>query len=256
MNLLILRDSDRLSGNLYRVADDRARHVREVLRAELGDTLEVGLLNGPPGKGSVEELNERNITLRCEFDNEPPSSSPVIDLICALPRQQTLKKVLWTAGTMGIRNLHLIRAYRVEKSYFNTHLLRPENYERFLMEGLSQGKRTILPRVSVHSLFKPFFEDTVPALEHKDLSPALKLLPDPEAEEMLDSAVKRLGGIAKRIAVAIGPEGGWIPFEVEIMKRAGFVPFRLGPWILRVETAVAAALAQVELVFRSRPDRD
>lgn len=254
MNLLILRDSDRLSGNLFRIGDDRARHIREVLRLEPGDSLEAGLLNGPVGKGSIEELNERSVTIRCEFESEPRPFSPAIDLICALPRQQTLKKVLWTAGTMGIRTLHLIRAYRVEKSYFNTHLLRPENYEPFLIEGLSQGKRTLLPRVVVHPLFKPFFEDTWPALEAEEPPPALKLLPDPDAGEMLDAALDHSEGIRERIVIAIGPEGGWIPFEVETIKRAGFIPFRLGPWILRVETAVAATLAQVELVFRARAE--
>ncbi len=252
MNLLILRDSDRLSGNLFRIEDDRARHIREVLRLAPGDPLEAGILNGPLGKGTVEEIHERAVTLRCEFESEPRPDSLAIDLICALPRQQTLKKVLWTSGTMGIRTLHLIRAYRVEKSYFNTHLLRAENYEPFLIEGLSQGKRTLLPRVVVHPLFKPFFEDTLPALEAEEPLPALKLLPDPDAGEMLDAALDRSEGIRERVAIAIGPEGGWIPFELETMKRAGFVPFRLGPWILRVETAVAAAVAQVELVSRSR----
>jgi hypothetical protein len=52
------------------------------------------------------------------------------------------------------------------------------------------------------------------------------------------------------VEIAIGPEGGWIDRELETFQEAGFQPVRLGPWILRVETAVTAALAQIELLRR------
>ena len=73
-----------------------------------------------------------------------------IDIICALPRPQTLKKVLISSAAMGVTNLFLIKSQKVEKSYFQSPLLNDNNYNKFLFEGLSQGKRTDLPTVTVH----------------------------------------------------------------------------------------------------------
>ena len=92
-------------------------------------------------------------------------SGPEIDLVCALPRPQTLKKVLITSAMMGVRSLHLIRANRVEKSYFQSPLIQAENRLPYLVEGLAQGKLTRLPQVEVHDRFRAFFEDDLPRLQ-------------------------------------------------------------------------------------------
>lgn len=245
MNLIILSERDALDEKRYRLADHRAEHIRSVLKLEAGDTVHVGLLDGPQGTARIERVAEDGVTLICEALEERPEPTPAVDLVCALPRPQTLKKVLTTVATMGVRRLHLVRANRVEKSYFHTPLLEPEKYTPRLIEGLSQGKLTRLPDVRVHDRFRPFFEDTLPALEKAEAQPADKLLPDPESEICLNEVYD---GTADRLVFAIGPEGGWVPFEIEFMQRAGFRPFTLGRWTLRVETAVVAALAQVELV--------
>ncbi|MEA3296509.1 MAG: RsmE family RNA methyltransferase, partial [candidate division Zixibacteria bacterium] len=68
--------------------------------------------------------------------------------------------------------------------------------------------------------------------------------PDKETFRGLD----KLYHDQQNILPAIGPEGGWVPFETELMERVGFQRFSLGRWTLRVETAVTAVLSQVELL--------
>jgi len=244
VNLIILTDADAVGDNRYRLTDNRAEHIRAILRLSVGDTVQVGMLNGPVGEARVERLDDAEVVLVGEKFEDMPAPIPTIDLICALPRPQTLKKVLITSATMGIRNIHLVRANRVEKSYFHSPLLTPDKWTPYLIEGLSQGKLTRLPRVEIHERFRNFFEDTFAELEQSEEMASTKLLPHPEAA----NAINRIyDGQSPRLVLAVGPEGGWVPFEVELMTSLGFKPFKLGPWVLRVETAVTAALAQIEL---------
>ena len=120
MNLIILTNADVIDDNRFRLTDHRAEHIRLVLRLKPGDTVEIGLLNGPQGTARIEQTTDDQVTLTCDSLAAKPVPTPAVDLICALPRPQTLKKVLITAASMGVRQLHLIRANRVEKSYFQS----------------------------------------------------------------------------------------------------------------------------------------
>ncbi len=246
MNLIILFENDSLGDERYRICGQRAEHVRKVLGSTVGNVIEVGLLNGPRGKGTIEVIDSEMITLKCTFENKDEKNGVIIDLICALPRPQTLKKLLQSAATMGIRRLHLINSKRVEKCYFNASIMDKENIREHLITGLSQGRLTRLPEVVVHTRFVRFFNETLKEFEKNEKFEAKRLLPDLEAENYL--AAMDASGI-RRILLAIGPEGGWLPGEVDFMARRGFEKFRLGAWPLRVENAVVAAMSQVELAM-------
>ena len=246
MNLIILSGEEAV-GNRYRLTDHRAEHIRSVLRSVPGDRVEVGILNGPTGYAAVESIDDRAVVLCCDELTPVPDPQPTVDLICALPRPQTMKKVLLISAMMGVRRLHFVRANRVEKSYFQSPLIQPQNQRAYLIEGLSQGKHTRLPEVAVHDRFRPFFEDTLPSIisGETELGPPVKLLPDPESDHPLYAAGIHPDGW---LLPAIGPEGGWVPFEIELMERSGFARCTLGRWTLRVETAVTAVLSQIELI--------
>ena len=164
MNLIIVREPERVGGT-FTLTDERARHIRSVLKLSVGDAVDIGVVDGPWGLARVVEINDQSVTIEVEkmvTYNEP---LPPVDLIVALPRPQTLKKVLWSCGSMGVRRLHLIRANRVEKSYYESPLLESGNYEKYLIEGMSQGRQTRMPRLFIHERFKPFFEDHLPLVE-------------------------------------------------------------------------------------------
>jgi len=205
----------------------------------------VGLLNGPLGQAAITGISEDEVTLQVGELAEQPAPLPAIDLICALPRPQTLKKVLITAGMMGVRRLDLIRANRVEKSYYQSPLLEPDNFTEFLIEGISQGKHTRLPLVEIHERFRKFFEDTLPDREMVQSPQSLRLVADVEAPNHLGELYRKE---TNHILLAVGPEGGWVPFEIDLMRSIEFDPVSLGRWTLRVENAVNSALGQIELM--------
>ncbi|MBK8944311.1 MAG: RNA methyltransferase [Ignavibacteriae bacterium] len=242
MNILILSEKDKLSNNLYRICDERFIHVKNILKSEIGDILEIGLLNVQLGKARIVYLDEKKLELEIIdlFDTEKTKLN--IDLICALPRPQTLKKVLAISATVGVRNLFFIKSEKVEKSYFHSPLLFEENYTKYLVEGLSQGKQIFLPNVSFHNRFKIFFED-----EFHSNNYDTKLLAHPNSENNL---LKFDFSNINNIVVAIGPEGGWNDFEINFMQSLGFKKFLLSKSILRVESAIISALSQIELITK------
>ncbi len=241
MNIIILTGKDSIEKDKYELSDDRFLHIKNILKSEVGDTVEIGLLNSSTGTANIVEISDTKILLEIDSLTKGSEIFPEITVICALPRPQTLKKILSTCATMGVSNLYLIRSEKVEKSYFHSPLLKEENYTKYLIEGLSQGKRTEIPKVSIHDKFKVFFENNFEVIRNNSTC----LLAHPNTESYLNKSILES---PQNIILAIGPEGGWNDFEINLMEEKGFIKYKLSESILRVENAVTAALSQIELV--------
>jgi len=245
MNLIIIEQSELSDDRSCLLADERATHILSVLKCEPGDSIEIGIVDGGIGRTEITAIEDRMVTLELGEMKTPELVRPEIDLVCALPRPQTVKKVLLTAAMMNVRRMDFIRTNRVERSFYQSPLLAPDNLRRHLIDGLAQGKHTRLPIVTIHERFRPFFEDHIPQRDKAEsVESRLKLLPDLDATEPVSAVYDKVDALQ----VAIGPEGGWVPFEVELMQSLGFKPVTLGRSVLRVETAVTAALSQLELL--------
>ena len=186
------------------------------------------------GEGRLLRLEAHEAELEIRLDQPPPAKLP-LTLLLALPRPKMLKRVLQTVAAMGVPRLVLLNSYRVEKSFWQTPFLEPQAIREQLILGLEQARDTVLPDVLVEKRFKPFVEDRLPALA----ADTLGLLGHPGAYPACPRAVEG------PVTLAIGPEGGWIPYEVEKLQAAGLAPVQLGERILRVETAVTALLARL-----------
>ena len=241
MNIILFEPAE-LVNNQLELSGRRARHIRKILRAAPGDRLKVGELDGPAGTGLIKKISPKKITLAVSLEKNPPAL-PMVDLILALPRPIMLKRILAQSAALGVDNIHLINSRRVEKSFFSASLLAEENIKKHLCHGLEQAGATRLPRVSIHPRFRPFVEDTVPQLS---LSCPVRLLAHPGINARLPQIVS--SPLREKVLLAIGPEGGWLDYEIARFREQGFKPFSLGPRILKVETAVAALLAQLDLL--------
>ena len=236
MNLILLAPHE-LRGDAVRLEDRRAEHIRAVLRAQVGATLAVGVVDGKLGTATVLELDARGVSLGVKLDREPPPPLGV-ELVLALPRPKILRKVLQAAASMGCKRLALVGSYRVEKSYFATPHLEPQAIRAELLLGLEQGRDTRVPEVSVHRFFKPFIEDALEPL----FPGTARLLPHPKSSGALPPV-----GASRPAVLAIGPEGGWTEYEAQRLEQAGFAPFSAGPRILRVDVAVPFLVGQLAL---------
>ncbi|WP_158890947.1 MULTISPECIES: 16S rRNA (uracil(1498)-N(3))-methyltransferase [unclassified Pseudomonas] len=235
MNLILLEAADFTAADRVVLRDPRRlAHLREVHQAAAGDRMRVGLLNGLMGTGHIESLDAGQACLNVTLDQPPPAKLP-LTLLLALPRPKMLRRVLQTVSAMGVARLVLLNSYRVEKSFWQTPFLAPEAIEEQLRLGLEQARDTVLPEVLIEKRFKPFVEDRLPALA----AGSRGLVGHPGSYPACPRA------LSEPVTLAIGPEGGWIPYEVEKLQEAGLAPVQLGERILRVENAVPTLLARL-----------
>lgn len=235
MNLLLLEDGDFVAEGRALLRGRRLKHMHEVHRAEAGDSLRVGRLGGVMGEGRLLRLDADAAEIEIESLDQPPPAKLPLTLLLALPRPKMLKRVLQTVASMGVPHLVLLNSYRVEKSFWQTPFLTPEAIREQLILGLEQARDTVLPEVIIEKRFKPFVEDRLPTMA----AGSLGLIGHPGAYPACPRAVDGA------VTLAIGPEGGWIPYEVDKLQETGLQPVQLGERILRVETAVTALLARL-----------
>ena len=186
MNLLLFEQSE-LDGALLGLAGRRAEHIIHVLGLQQGDKLRVGMVNGRMGSARVENIQKGRVELEVHLTDTPPDA-PDIELILALPRPIMLKRILKQATVLGVRRFHLIRSNRVQKSFFQTHLLKPDKLKEVLVQGLEQAVDTRLPDVFIHKRFMPFVEDVVPTIKA-----SCRLLAHPDESAILTDLLEKGG---------------------------------------------------------------
>ena len=249
---IILAEADEVANRRLTLGDHRAKHIVKVLRAEIGDRIRVGLINGAMGSGIVTEMRTK-YPFSVVLDLDLPDSmrpQPVIDLILALPRPIMLRRILSQVTALGVGTIHLVNASRVEKSFWEAGILQPEEYHTHLVHGLEQAVDTRLPAVQMHRHFRPFLEDYLSTLIHDYHT---LILAHPEGGRGLAEVIDSRNG---RIALAVGPEGGWIDFEVEKFVELGFASCSFGERILKVDTAVIALHAAISALRKARTKAD
>jgi len=234
MNLLLLEEADFIAADRVVLRDRRLTHMQEVHRSEVGDSLRVGRINGLMGSAELLWLEAGEAELRVTLDQQPPAKLP-LTLVLALPRPKMLRRVFQTVATMGVSKVILVNSYRVEKSFWQTPFLEPAAIREQLILGLEQARDTVLPEIVIEKRFKPFVEDRLPMITEGTLG----LVGHPGNYPPCPRA------LSEPVTLAIGPEGGWIPYEIDLLAKSGLQPVQLGDRILRVETAVTALLARL-----------
>ena len=259
MNLLLLESSEIGTDHVATVNGVRARHLRLVLRATIGRPVRIGIVDGPMGNGTVLTLDDERATLQCVFEAAPPAI-PEVDLLLAVPRPKVLQRLWAQIAALGVGRIILTNAERVERNYFDTHVLDPATYRPLLIEGLQQARDTRVPLVSIHRQFRVLVEDE---LDHLCPQPT-RLRADPEPYVPAGASPSQVAtplaphqpphflpaapvapaipDASARILMAVGPEGGWNDFERRLLESRGFRRVSLGPRALRSDTACIALL--------------
>lgn len=234
MNLILLEQDDFTDSTRVRLQGRRYAHARKILNVTKGKVLQVGLLDGKTGSGTVLSIGTTTLELDVQLTRQPPEPIP-LTLILAMPRPKVFKRVLQGLTSIGVKELYLLNSWHVDKSYWQSPALEPAAIREQLILGLEQSRDTILPRVHLQKRFKPFVEDTLPEVAVGTRA----LVAHPGASRACPANVEQ------KVTIAIGPEGGFTSYEIETLVSSGLDPIHLGSRALRVETAVPAFIGRL-----------
>jgi RsmE family RNA methyltransferase len=245
MNIILLSQEDFLSKNplldsslkeQVRLSDARAKHIYEVHQAEPGRRLKVGVLNGKMGFGEVLLAEKQGsgyaVEMSVHVSHEPPAKLP-LTVVLALPRPKMLRRIVQHLTALGVVELVLINSYRVEKSYWQSPFL--HKLDDYIQLGLEQAVDTVPMKIRLEKRFKPFVEDELPSL----IKGSRSLVAHPYVDQPCPRDV------SEGITLAIGPEGGFIEYEVNKLIEAGFEAVTLGSRIQKVETVLPLLIGRL-----------
>ncbi len=226
MNLILLFPSDFISKDQVELRDRRLEHATTILKTKVGDQLTVGMVDGLMGQGLVISIDTKALKLKVILKDKPPVPIAVT-LIMPLARPPVFKRMLLTAASLGIKQIHILNFNKVEKSLWRSSALQDEAVREQLVLGLEQAKDTQMPTVHFNQRFRPFVEDELPVLAAKTVN----IVAHPGGQECPR-------GLKKPVSLVIGPEGGMVDFEIEALKKIGFKAVDLGLRIMKVESAL------------------
>lgn len=233
MNIVLL-DPRQTEAEFWSITSTRQlEHLQQRLQIQVGDTLKVGIREGQRYLTEIVEISEKAVRLKPLQQETVPEKLPVT-LIVALPRPKVLRRLIMDSVTLGVEKIILLHSYRVDKSYWQTPFLQQLNH--YIELGLEQAGDTVAPQIELYKRFKPFVEDILPGLITSS-RPAY--VAHPYVEQAMPFAIQH------PCTIVIGPEGGFIPYEVDLLIKNGCQAVSLGNRIIRTETVIPYVLGRL-----------
>ncbi len=233
MNILLIEHAD-INGFEATLTDPRRlKHIHETLKLKVGDSIKIGVRDGLKGNAQIVDISPERVVLGdMQLDTPPPAKIP-LTLVLALPRPLVLRRLITDAVTMGVEHLVLLNSRAVEKSYWQSQVF--DELQQIVVLGLEQAGDTIAPIIELRPRFRPFVEDELPALVEGKTA----VVAHPYATQVAPI------GLTTPCVLVVGAEGGFIPFEIDLLEKSGCQSVSLGQRILRTETAVPLLIGRL-----------
>jgi len=214
-----------------------SRHLREALRMRLGDPLIVFDGQGGEYAASIAQIDRQQVSLKLGEHRDISRESPLfITLAQGISRGERMDYTIQKAVELGVNRIVPLATDRSTVKLDDERARkRGEHWSGIMRHAAEQSGRTGLPVLE---------EVRTVVLHATQEQASLRLMLDPGAEISLMELPA-----ASAISLAIGPEGGFSAAEREILVAAGYQRVRLGPRVLRTETAALVAIALLQAKF-------
>ncbi len=240
---------DGFEDNTAILRGESAHHLGRVLRAEAGQIYE--LSDGANvWLARTESVGREEVEFSL-LERLPVHAAPVkVTLLLAVVKFDRFEWAIEKATELGSDEIVPLAADRSEKGLLAAAAKRAKRWERILTESAQQARRLHVPVLRECSKSGDAFREARAQGRHQiQLLLSERSGASPMRELLEPAAASFDAGEPARVAIAIGPEGGWTDAEFLAAQSSGFVEAALGINILRTETAVCAALAAVQYAF-------
>jgi 16S rRNA (uracil1498-N3)-methyltransferase len=228
-------DAELRSGAIVELPRETAQHVAKVLRARTGDQIVIFNGDGREYAGAIDSIRGSRVTAAVSEGEGVDRESPLgVTLVQCIPRGDRMDFIVQKATELGMRRLVPVLSQRsVVRLDAEQSESKATHWRAVAVNACEQCGRTKLPVI----------DTPVPLVNYLGSAAAAprRLVLDPDIEP--SDMPERIEG---SVEIAIGPEGGFADEELEAFRLAGFVGVRLGPRILRTETAAIAALTWLQ----------
>jgi 16S rRNA (uracil1498-N3)-methyltransferase len=238
-------DSELIPGSVIELPAVAAAHLAKVLRLRSGDDLILFAGDGREFAAAVESVRGTRVTAAVGDGREADRESPLAaTLVQCIPRGDRMDWIVQKATELGVaRIVPVLSARSVVRLDASQAASKAAHWRAVAVSACEQCGRNRLPVVEAPRPLLRYLGDST------SQGPRLLLEPESGAHR----TVEALGAAA--VEIAIGPEGGFADEELEAFLVCNFRPVRLGPRVLRTETAAIAAITWLQTRFGDfKPD--
>ncbi|OLF50967.1 16S rRNA (uracil(1498)-N(3))-methyltransferase [Pseudomonas chlororaphis] len=225
-----------LSLGQHELPEAQAHYIGRVLRMAEGDALQLFDGSGNEFRGTLLEVGKKRVVVQLDDSFAGQVESPLqIHLGQGLSRGERMDWAIQKATELGVNEITPIFSERCEVRLKDERAdKRLAHWRQVAISACEQCGRSRVPVIHPPLLLADWIKQT---------QADLKLVLHPVAEPLLSHAKPT------SLAFLIGPEGGLSDAEVEQAQQAGFHSARLGPRVLRTETAPVVALAVAQQLW-------
>ncbi len=237
MNYVVVPEAAVQANGQITLADSNVcKHINQVLKLEVGDQLKIAIENQCLAVATIAQLSDTVMCLANVNNKTAPPAKMPCTMVLALPRPKVFRRLIIDMTAQGVSHIVLLHSFGVDKSYWQTpHLANVHNYVR---EGMAQAGDCVPPRISIYQRFKPFVQDVLPTLLTQEPTSAWVLHPYSSSELPRQSEQPTL--------LMVGPERGFIPYEIDLLASVGVQAVHLGHQrLLRTEAVVNSVLGRL-----------
>lgn len=230
---------DAIERGYAQINDQDAHHLTRVLRVEPGQKFEISD-NRNVYLAEVESARKDLVRFRVLERIDVAQPGVHTALFASLIKFERFEWLIEKATELGVSEITPVQTERSEKGLETAAVKRLARWKRIAREASEQSRRARLPDIEAPTALADVLQGGKGyALDEAEAQPIIWVFPKTRQPD-------------DRIALLVGPEGGWTEREREAIAAAGWTAVSLGDEILRAETAAIAALAIVSAWWGTR----